>query len=122
MLPSDFTKYTEIATEEWLEGTVVSIMNYGAFVRLDGDVDGMVHISQLDPHGERVDSVYNAVEVCFVFVYLFLGCAWVGQITLGVMCFRWPCVALFMFRWLYETIEYSRAPTRKGCWKFVVFF
>lgn len=49
--------------EEWLEGTVVSIMNYGAFVRLEGDVDGMVHISQLDPHGERVDSVYNAVEV-----------------------------------------------------------
>lgn len=38
-------------------------MNYGAFVRLEGDVDGMVHISQLDPHGERVDSVYNAVEV-----------------------------------------------------------
>lgn len=39
-------------------------MNYGAFVSLQGDVDGMVHISQLDPHGERVDSVYNVVEVC----------------------------------------------------------
>lgn len=52
-----------MSPEEWLEGTVVSIMNYGAFVRLEGDVDGMVHISQLDPHGERVDSVYNAVEV-----------------------------------------------------------
>eukprot|EP00903_Cladosiphon_okamuranus_P009756 g9275.t1 len=67
MLPAteeaDFSKYTSIAPEEWLEGTVVSIMNYGAFVRLEGDVDGMVHISQLDPHGERVDSVYNAVEI-----------------------------------------------------------
>lgn len=48
----------------------MSIMNYGAFVRLEGDVDGMVHISQLDPHGERVDSVYNAVEVCTFFPVL----------------------------------------------------
>lgn len=54
-----------MSPDEWLEGKVVSIMNYGAFVRLEGDVDGMVHISQLDPHGERVDSVYNAVEVRF---------------------------------------------------------
>ena len=53
-----------MSREEWVTGSVVSIMNYGAFVRLEGsDVDGMVHISQLDPHGERVDSVYNAVEV-----------------------------------------------------------
>lgn len=59
---ADFGRYTDVSSEEWLEGTVVSIMNYGAFVRLDGDVDGMVHISQLDPHGERVDSVYNSVE------------------------------------------------------------
>lgn len=59
-----------MSSEEWLDGTVVSIMNYGAFVRLDGDVDGMVHISQLDAHGERVDSVYNAVEVCQGGVYL----------------------------------------------------
>ncbi|CAM9313387.1 unnamed protein product [Ectocarpus sp. 6 AP-2014] len=67
MLPpteeADFGRYTNVPSEEWLEGTVVSIMNYGAFVRLDGDVDGMVHISQLDPHGERVDSVYNSVEI-----------------------------------------------------------
>lgn len=60
-----------MAPEEWLEGTVVSIMNYGAFVRLEGDVDGMVHISQLDPHGERVDSVYNAVEVTLQFANIF---------------------------------------------------
>lgn len=52
-----------MSPDEWLDGTVVSIMNYGAFVRLEGDVDGMVHISQLNPRGERVDSVYNAVEV-----------------------------------------------------------
>eukprot|EP00752_Nemacystus_decipiens_P011220 g9970.t1 len=67
MLPAteeaDFSRYTSIASDEWLEGNVVSIMNYGAFVRLEGDVDGMVHISQLDPHGARVDSVYNAVEI-----------------------------------------------------------
>lgn len=70
--PSDFTKYTQVGLDEWLEGTVVSIMNYGAFVRLEGDVDGMVHISQLDAHGERVDSVYNAVEVCVCAFYVFL--------------------------------------------------
>ena len=38
-------------------------MNYGAFVRLDGGVDGMVHISQMGAQGQRIDSVYNAVEV-----------------------------------------------------------
>lgn len=46
----------------------MSIMNYGAFVRLQGGVDGMVHISQMHPYGERVDSVAEAVQVglCFV--------------------------------------------------------
>lgn len=59
----DYSKYAEISPEEWVEGEVVSLMNYGAFVRLEGGVDGMVHISQMDPQGRRVDSVYNAVQV-----------------------------------------------------------
>lgn len=59
----DFASFLDIPREEWLDGTVVSIMNYGAFVRLQGGVDGMVHISQLHPHGERVDSVAEAVQV-----------------------------------------------------------
>lgn len=82
---ADFSKYTAIAPEEWLEGTVVSIMNYGAFVRLDGDVDGMVHISQLDPHGERVDSVYNAVEVRFTCSSRSVSLQVSGK--LGLVCF-----------------------------------
>ena len=59
----DFAKYADVPSDEWLDGKVVSIMNYGAFVRLDGGVDGMVHISQMGAQGQRIDSVYNAVEV-----------------------------------------------------------
>eukprot|EP00904_Undaria_pinnatifida_P009520 jgi/Undpi1/5699/HiC_scaffold_2.g00973.m1 len=67
MLPAteeaDFAKYADVPSDEWLDGKVVSIMNYGAFVRLDGGVDGMVHISQMGAQGQRIDSVYNAVEI-----------------------------------------------------------
>lgn len=49
---------------------MVSIMNYGAFVRLQGGVDGMVHISQMHPYGERVNSVAEAVQVCCMLVLL----------------------------------------------------
>lgn len=67
MLPAteeaDFAKYGDVPSDEWLDGKVVSIMNYGAFVRLEGGVDGMVHISQMGAQGQRIDSVYNAVQI-----------------------------------------------------------
>lgn len=62
-LSLDFAKYGDVPSDEWLDGKVVSIMNYGAFVRLEGGVDGMVHISQMGAQGQRIDSVYNAVQV-----------------------------------------------------------
>lgn len=60
---SDYSKFAEISPDEWQDGTVVSIMGYGAFVRLSEGVDGMVHISQMGSQGERIESVYNAVQV-----------------------------------------------------------
>lgn len=67
----DFNAFTEISPEEWQEGTVVSIMDYGAFVRLQGGVDGMVHISQMGAQAQRIDSVYSAVQVmrCLFFMH-----------------------------------------------------
>lgn len=59
----DFSKYVDMPSDEWLDGTVVSLTNYGAFVRLDEGVDGMVHISQMDPQGQRIDSVYDYMQV-----------------------------------------------------------
>lgn len=108
----DFSKYTEIAPEEWLEGTVVSIMNYGAFVRLDGDVDGMVHVSQLDPHGERVDSVYNAVEVnCSYTVYApskqwICSASGISMVELAylVASESWPCLPLLFLQSVGEVV------------------
>lgn len=70
----DFGKYLDVSSDEWLEGSVVSLMNYGAFVRLPGGVDGMVHVSQMGPQGQRIDSVYDTVQVR-VFLAL-LGLAW----------------------------------------------
>lgn len=60
---ADFANYLDVNPEEWLEGSVVSLMNYGAFVRLPGGVDGMVHVSQMGPQGQRIDSVYDTVQV-----------------------------------------------------------
>ncbi|CAM9762510.1 unnamed protein product [Chrysoparadoxa australica] len=57
----DLSRFMELGADEWLEGPVVSITEYGAFVNLGEGVDGMVHISQLG--GNKVDSVSDAVEV-----------------------------------------------------------
>jgi len=41
-----------------VEGTVAKIASFGAFVSLDGDIDGLIHISQLsEEHVERVKDV-----------------------------------------------------------------
>ena len=41
-----------------VSGTVAKIASFGAFVNLDGDIDGLIHISQLsEEHVERVKDV-----------------------------------------------------------------
>ena len=42
------------------EGTVVKVMDFGAFVNFFGAKDGLVHISQLAPH--RVNKVTDVVK------------------------------------------------------------
>tara|TARA_R100000027_G_scaffold67429_3_gene66099 strand:+ start:2291 stop:3937 length:1647 start_codon:yes stop_codon:yes gene_type:complete len=42
-------------------GKVIKLTNYGAFVQLENDIDGLVHISQLSE--DRVENVKDAVEV-----------------------------------------------------------
>ena len=42
------------------EGTVVKVMEFGAFVNFFGKKDGLVHISQLS--AERVDKVTDVVN------------------------------------------------------------
>ncbi len=51
-------KFTE---GEILEGTVVRIVDFGAFVQLPGEVDGLLHISKIADH--RVDKVSDYLEV-----------------------------------------------------------
>jgi len=44
-----------------VSGTVIKLTNYGAFIQLEHDIDGLVHISQLSE--ERIENVKDAVEV-----------------------------------------------------------
>jgi len=44
-----------------VNGEVIKLTNYGAFVQLEHDIDGLVHISQLSE--DRVENVKDAVEV-----------------------------------------------------------
>ena len=51
---------TEIEVGQVLTGKVVRIMNFGAFVELAPNKDGMVHISKLsDKRVAKVDDVVN---------------------------------------------------------------
>jgi polyribonucleotide nucleotidyltransferase len=50
----------DIEPGQILTGTVVRIMNFGAFVQLSPNKDGMVHISKLsDRRVEKVEDVVN---------------------------------------------------------------
>ncbi len=50
--------YEGLKPDQWIEGKVVSIQDYGAFISLDETTDGMVHISELvEEHVENVDDV-----------------------------------------------------------------
>lgn len=48
--------------DEFIPGRVVSIVPYGAFVNIEGNIDGLVHISEMAVG--RVDSVEDVCEVC----------------------------------------------------------
>ncbi len=46
-----------------VKGTITKITNFGAFVQLEGDIDGLVHISQIrEDHVERVKDVLKVGE------------------------------------------------------------
>lgn len=58
----DSDPWSEIDTKfkvgDIVKGTVAKIASFGAFVSLDGDIDGLIHISQLsEEHVERVKDV-----------------------------------------------------------------
>jgi len=44
-----------------VKGTVSKLANFGAFVQLDGDIDGLVHISQISE--DHVEKVKDALKV-----------------------------------------------------------
>ena len=44
-----------------VKGTVTKLTNFGAFVQLEGDIDGLVHISQISE--DRVEKVKDALKV-----------------------------------------------------------
>lgn len=57
-------KYTSVsvASRRSCHPQVVSIVPYGAFVNIEGNIDGLVHISEMAMG--RVDSVEDVVQVC----------------------------------------------------------
>lgn len=55
----DIESYFKIG--DVVEGTVSKITNYGAFVELQHDIDGLVHISQISE--ERVEKVKDVLDV-----------------------------------------------------------
>jgi small subunit ribosomal protein S1 len=50
----------KFAAGHWVEGTVRSLTDFGAFVELEAGVEGLVHISELAPH--RVKQVSDVVQ------------------------------------------------------------
>lgn len=54
-------KFLEISPEEWIDGTVASITSFGAFVAVDEDTDGLLHISQIAE--DHVSNVEDYVQV-----------------------------------------------------------
>ncbi len=52
---------TDIEAGQVLTGKVVRIMNFGAFVELSPNKDGLIHISKLADH--RVEKVEDVVNI-----------------------------------------------------------
>ncbi len=54
---------TRFRIGDLVKGTVTKIANFGAFVQLEGDIDGLVHISQIsEDHVERVKDILKVGE------------------------------------------------------------
>lgn len=54
-------QFLSLSPEEWIGGTVASITNFGAFVAVDEETDGLLHISQIAE--DHVSSVEDHLEV-----------------------------------------------------------
>lgn len=52
---------THFKIGDMVEGKVTKITNYGAFIELEHDIDGLVHISQINE--ERVEKISDVLEV-----------------------------------------------------------
>jgi len=54
---------TKFKVGDVAKGTVAKIASFGAFVSLEGDIDGLIHISQLsEEHVERVKDILNVAD------------------------------------------------------------
>ena len=54
---------TKFKVGDIAKGTVAKIASFGAFVSLDGDIDGLIHISQLsEEHVERVKDILKVSD------------------------------------------------------------
>ncbi len=54
---------TKFKVGDIVKGTVAKIASFGAFVSLDGDIDGLIHISQLsEEHVERVKDILKVAD------------------------------------------------------------
>jgi polyribonucleotide nucleotidyltransferase len=76
---SDLTRV--IKAGDTFEGKVVKIMDFGAFVQLLPNVDGLVHISQFQD--ERVDDVNDIVKVGDILPVVVLEVDTIGRINLS---------------------------------------
>lgn len=54
-------QFLSLSPEEWIGGTVASITSFGAFVAVDEETDGLLHISQIAE--DHVSSVEDHLEV-----------------------------------------------------------
>lgn len=59
--PDELRKYLNSDPAEFIDGTVVSIKPFGAFVNIEDGVDGLVHISQISD--ERTENVEDVLAV-----------------------------------------------------------
>ena len=56
-------KVSRFKVGDKVTGTVAKIASFGAFVSLDGDIDGLIHISQLsEDHVEKVKDVIKVAD------------------------------------------------------------
>ncbi|CAM9440624.1 unnamed protein product [Choristocarpus tenellus] len=54
-------QFLDIPQDEWIPGTVQTIRDFGAFVSIDEDTDGLLHISQIaDEHIDNVSDILQA--------------------------------------------------------------